>query len=98
MSMHQVPLAKSYIWTETRGYNVKNNRFPAIYDNCRLLGYLMVYLGRQYFKTLQTQIRSSLIRVHSVYFHYKSSLKCIWIYQTDVNKQRKFSGQNIVAE
>ena len=61
---------------------VSLNPIPPIHDNCRLLSHLLMYFGSQYCKHYgprsDCSLRSSLNRVHSVCFDYKSILGFIW--------------------
>ena len=77
----------------------KNTFFLTLYSSivvCSLFR-LRMQFGGLYCKHHEPRsdgsLRSSLIRVHSVCFHDKIALECIWIYAADVIKQTTFSGQ-----
>ena len=67
----------------------------AIHDNCPLLSLQLMYFGGLYCKQLgprsDCSLRSSLIRVHSVCFHDKIRLACIYLCSRHI-KQTTVSG------
>ena len=72
--------------------------FPSIYNNCRLLTYLMMYINslycRHYGPRSECSYGSILIRGFSICFHDKCIFRCN-IYAADVKCRRQF--QNNVA-
>ena len=69
------------------------NTFPAIQNICHLLSHLRIYFSRQYCKLYgprsDCSLRSSLIRVHRVWFRHKSHLVNL-IHPLDVLSRQNF--------